>query len=54
MPSSQVENFRFYVGLHQPADAVKVQVPVMISYNRLRERKSDIPGIGPWMADDQG
>lgn len=50
--SSQLENgFTFYVGLHQPADARHIKGPVMISYNRLRDRKSDIPGIGPWMLD---
>lgn len=49
---SPLENgFTFFVGLHQPADARHIKGPVMISYNRLRDRKSDIPGIGPWMLD---
>jgi hypothetical protein len=50
---SQNENgFTFFVGLHQPADARHLTgQPVMISYNRLRSRQSDIPGIGPWMLD---
>ncbi len=49
---SHSENgFTFFVGLHQPADARHLDIPVMISYNRLRTRQSDIPGIGRWMLD---
>ncbi len=51
-PGSPLENgFTFFVGLHQPADARNLGHPVMISYNRLRDRKGDIPGIGRWMLD---
>lgn len=50
-PGSLQENFTFYVGMHQPAQAQHIQGPVMISYNRLRTRKSAIPGLGRWMLD---
>lgn len=42
-------NFRFYVGLHQPSDA-KHFGRCMVSYNRLRERKSGFQ-VGEWMMD---
>ena len=45
------ENFTFYVGMHQPAQAQFIESPVMISYNRLRTRKSMIPGLSRWMLD---
>lgn len=41
---------KFFVGLHQPADAGKMRNPCMISVNRLWDRVSDF-AVGPWLMD---
>jgi hypothetical protein len=41
---------RFYVGMHQPADAKRVE-HAFISINRLRGRKSPVPSRGEWIMD---
>ena len=42
---------KFFVGLHQPADAAKLpDVPCMISIHRLERRRSDFK-VGPWILD---
>ena len=43
------ENFQFFVGLHQPSDAQHFK-RCMVSYNRLKTRKSDFR-VGKWMMD---
>lgn len=42
-------HFQFFVGLHQPSDARHFD-RCMISYNRLKTRKSDFQ-VGEWMMD---
>lgn len=42
---------RFFVGFHHPGRAHKVNRPVMLSANPLRDRQSDIPLTGEWMLD---
>lgn len=46
---SPSENFCFYVGLHHPSDARHFD-RCMVSYNRLRNRRSDF-AVGEWMMD---
>lgn len=41
---------RFFVGLHHPADAGKVEAPAFISVNTLRKRKGAFP-VGDWIMD---
>lgn len=44
---------RFFIGLHQPSDAIKVwreNVPAFISVNRIRKRKSNFL-VGDWIMD---
>ncbi|MGR0183180.1 deazapurine DNA modification protein DpdA family protein [Azospirillum aestuarii] len=41
---------RFFVGLHQPSDAAKVEAPAFISVNRLKKRKSGFD-VGDWIMD---
>lgn len=38
------------MGLHQPSDAARVNLPAFISVNRLRTRKSDF-AVGKWIMD---
>ena len=41
---------RFFVGLHQPSDAARVEAPAFISVNRLKKRKSRF-NVGDWIMD---
>ena len=41
---------RFFCGLHQVADAKRVDVPAFISVNRLRSRKAPF-SVGDWIMD---
>jgi hypothetical protein len=44
-----MDDFRFFVGMHQPSDAKKVG-PCCISINRIRNRKSPF-AVGDWIMD---
>jgi hypothetical protein len=41
---------RFFLGLHHPSDAGKVERPAFISVNALRNRKGPFP-VGDWILD---